>query len=94
MIGKRQQEILQLMLDGWELGQSLNLHSSFWLQKGGLGKGGEAKHNISPDVCFTLYKKGYIRTKYRKFPREAFELTELGKHELRRKNHDDWDRGI
>jgi len=83
MLGKRQRAILQLMTEGWELGQGLDFYGRCWMQKGGLGKGGPAKHDISSDVVFVLYKKGYIKVKYRRFPTEAFAITELGKSMLR-----------
>lgn len=82
MVGTRQRKILQLMADGYELGRDTAFRGSWWLQKGGLGKGGKTEHNIQKEVCYALCEKGYIRSKYRRFPTEAFELTELGKQVL------------
>ena len=77
-LGIKQKEILERMGNGLELGQSLGLHPDYWLQKGGLGKGGESNHHILWNTVNSLYKHQLIRTKYRRFPIEAYELTELG----------------
>ena len=82
MLGKRQKEILHLMANGWELGKDMGPSGHYQIQKGGLGKGGQTKHDISSDTCFALYKKGYISSRYEKFPREAFELTQLSREVL------------
>lgn len=77
-LGKQQRKILELMTQDWQLGLSLGLHPHYWIQKGGLGKGGEANHNLNQVTCLSLVKNGYIRVAYRKFPTEAFELSALG----------------
>lgn len=44
-LSKNQQEIIDLMKDGWELGlYAMGGYYKFTLQKGGLGRGGEAKY--------------------------------------------------
>jgi len=82
MLGIKQKEILHLMSEGYELGLDISYRGGYWLQKGGLGRGGESKHDISSDVCWSLRRKDYISTKYRRFPTEAFQLTKLGKKAL------------
>ena len=37
------QNVRRLMLDGWHLGFSGGMEGDWWLQKGGLGKGGESR---------------------------------------------------
>ena len=82
MLGSRQREILQLIVDGWELGLDLTLGGNYWIQKGGLGRGGESNRKISSDACQSLRNKGYIAAKYRVFPVQAFELTNAGREAL------------
>lgn len=54
-LSKVQQEVLDLMANGWELGRSEGFVSRCWLQKGGLGRGGEAK-----DVRSTTLRKLWV----------------------------------
>lgn len=74
-LGEKQKEILNLMNNGWELGRNLTMQGNYWLQKGGCGRGGETKHDISPDSVHGIYKKGLIRVNKKSFPLETYELT-------------------
>ncbi len=55
----RQREIVDLMRNGWELGGDMSINGRDWIQKGGLGRGGEAK-NVNGNTTYALYKKGVI----------------------------------
>ncbi len=71
-LSKTQQEVIDLMKSGWELGQSMAIHSRTWLQKNGLGRGGETK-NVSGATVHALYRKGLIDSKDN-FPTRKYYL--------------------
>ena len=62
-----QQEVIDLMKQGWELGSSLDLSGRCWLQKGGLGRGGESK-TVTSSTIRTLDYLGFIEVASSKFP--------------------------
>lgn len=62
-----QQEVIDLIKQGWELGTSTDLSGFSRLQKGGLGKGGETKH-VKSSTVHTLEYLGYIERGESKFP--------------------------
>lgn len=74
-LSKTQQEVVELMRSGWELGQGMNLYGRTWLQKGGCGRGGDTK-NISSATLFALRKANAIKVKKREWSLETYELTE------------------
>ncbi len=53
------------MQSGWELGTTTRYANGTraWLQKGGIGKGGESR-NISSATVHALSKKGLIKSEY------------------------------
>ena len=51
------QNVHNLMLDGWQLGFS---SGRWWLQKGGLGKGGEAK-DVHATTAWKMRKEKRIK---------------------------------
>jgi len=58
-LSKPQREVLELLATGaWELGHS-TYTGHYWMQRGGLGKGGEMR-KVRTDVAYALWKKGYI----------------------------------
>ena len=69
-----QQEVIDLMKAGWELGQNESgaMNKRSWLQKDGLGRGGESKKISSATVQALILKK-VIKKNY-KFPVSRFEL--------------------
>ena len=68
-----QQEVIDLIKQGWELGSSLSIDGRCWIQKGGLGKGGEAK-NVSSSTVHTLEYLGYIERGESHFPTLHYRL--------------------
>ncbi|MCK4244940.1 MAG: hypothetical protein KAX20_04880 [Candidatus Omnitrophica bacterium] len=58
-LSKKQQEVVELLKKGWELGCFGAYGTGCRLQEGGLGKGGEAK-NFSSATIRALYDKGLI----------------------------------
>ncbi|KKN59272.1 hypothetical protein LCGC14_0543710 [marine sediment metagenome] len=62
-----QQEVIDLMKQGWELGSELSIGGGCRLQKGGLGRGDETL-TISPSTLRTLDYLGYIEVASSNFP--------------------------
>ena len=54
------QNVRDLMLDGWQLGFLRDIKNSWWLQKGGLDKGGETKE-VHAATGFKMRKENRIR---------------------------------
>lgn len=71
---KTQQGVIYLMQSGWELGTSIAGGGSgrSWLQKGGVGKGGESR-TISSATVHALDRKGLIKSEY-SFPTKKWRL--------------------
>jgi len=72
---KVQQDVLDKMNDGWELGCYIN--SGCNLQKGGLGRGGQTQR-VSHATVTSLYQKHLIRQIYG-FPAVHYVLIEAEK---------------
>ena len=71
---KVQLEILSLMNSGWQLGRGEGVDFRAWLQKGGVGRGGETKE-VRFNSFFSLWTKGYIEVDKQGFPTTTFKLT-------------------
>jgi hypothetical protein len=83
---KAQQGAFDLMLAGWELGVSKSLGGRCWLQKGGVGKGGESKTIRSDWVTIfrdsgriVLVEQGYPVDKYKAVPDKNVQALTLTK---------------
>ena len=75
--------VLKLMAEGWELGVSSSAQGSrAWLQKEGLGKGGEVQ-SLSIATVHALRKRGFIvsLTEYG-FPTGCNTLTDAGRKQV------------
>jgi len=71
---KAQALVLQRLADGWALGIAGGLNSRVWMQKDGLGRGGETA-NVSVATFTVLRERGLI-TKIRDgFPSSEYGLT-------------------
>ncbi len=77
-LSEPQQAVIYLMQEGWELGKSLTMDGRAWMQKNGLGKGGESK-DVRTTTLFALVDRGLIEGKAREFPKQRYVLTEKGK---------------
>jgi hypothetical protein len=73
-----QREVLRLMSSGWELGEDMGTNSHAWVQKGGLGRGGETK-KVNSNTVYALWREKYIEIVKEAFPTRRFKLTEKGK---------------
>jgi hypothetical protein len=76
-ISNTQKEIITLMREGWEMAKSNTMNARSWIQKNGIGKGGETK-NLTVSTFISLCEKGIIEQKEYGFPSSTFKLTELG----------------
>jgi len=72
-LSKLQQEVIDLMNNGWELGRDVTYNGRCWMQKGGLGCGGNTK-KVGHNTVHALYRKGLIEEHYR-FPTAKYTLT-------------------
>jgi len=77
-LSETQQVVISLMQKGWELGRSLTIDGRAWMQKGGLGKGGESR-DVRITTLLALQDKGLVIGMAREFPRQKYVLTEGGK---------------
>ncbi len=68
-----QQEVMDLIEQGWELGKDTTINGRCWIQKGGLDKGGESK-NVNFSTLRTLEYLGYIERGESHFPTSHYRL--------------------
>lgn len=78
LLSAKQKEVIKLMREGWELGASKALTRRKWLQKDGIGKGGETK-DVHTATFDKLYFSNLIYAPDYSFPSQKYLLTELGK---------------
>lgn len=84
-LSKTQLEVIRLMKEGWELGRNVtngrDVGHQWWMQKGGLGYGGEDK-TVNSATAWKLYHLGLIckPNPNLEFPTEHWALTEEGKN--------------
>jgi hypothetical protein len=71
-------EVVLKMRDGWQLGKSNSYHVHCWIQKGGIGKGGESQ-NVNIGTWAALIDRKLIFESQHKYPSSPYELTDLGK---------------
>lgn len=86
-LSKTQLEVLRLMASGeWELGFTSGFGDAhYWMQKGGLGRGGETK-KINVKTGHALYRKGFTELSKLGFPTSHYRLTEKGQKALEEEN--------
>lgn len=58
-LSERQQEVVNLLKEGWELAYCSGYSDMVLFQKNGIGKGGESK-NVNKNTLNSLYLKGII----------------------------------
>lgn len=74
--------ILSRMADGWALGVShANNSGGAWLQKNGIGRGGETI-SVMASTFRGLRNKGFIEVKRKGFPASEMQLTQAGREAL------------
>lgn len=62
------------MKEGWEMGCDIFNNNRVWLQKNGIGYGGET-HEVKHNTFESLQKKGLIYSVGRTFPVTKYKLT-------------------
>lgn len=77
-ISKAQQRVVTLMEEGWELGWSSSIGGRIWLQKNGVGRGGETER-VLPATAMALIKAGIIVCDKPSFPTSKYRLTNTSK---------------
>ena len=85
-LSKKQEEVVDLMKQGWELGSywinvsPSNMKIVYKLQKDGLGKGGESV-KVNKKVMSSLWEKDIIDYKANKSTdyRDRYKLSKIGK---------------
>lgn len=70
-----QEKVISRLNDGWELGWSQTMASrrAVWLQKGGVGRGGESE-TVSVATATILLREGVIECERREFPVTKYRL--------------------
>lgn len=76
-LSEKQKMVIQLMRDGWQLGFD-RLSNRSWLQKNGLGRGGETAE-VKRSTLQSLRKHELIVNGGHKYPVTQLMLTEKGK---------------
>jgi hypothetical protein len=61
-LSKTQQEVVDLMREGWELAVSTTHNGGAWLQEDGVGRSGITK-NISRSTYQALYRRNLLKRK-------------------------------
>lgn len=74
-ISKAQGRVLERMRNGWQLGLSTALHSRWWLQKGGCGRGGESE-NVNAGTALALLRRELIQVDKQGFPLTTYRLSD------------------
>lgn len=79
-----QTAVLERIADGeWELSQSMTMDGRTWMQRGGIGRGGEAK-NVNAATFHALWKAKWVVSKGRSFPNNLYAITDAGREALAR----------
>ena len=75
-LSEAQQDVLDKMRSGWELGRSERGRDDarYWMQQGGLGRGGQTQ-NVSYATVRALLKLGLITSGKWSFPTIKYHLT-------------------
>jgi hypothetical protein len=84
-LSKAQAEVVRKMKNGWELGESTGLSSRCWLQKGGIGKGGEAQ-SVSHATATVLLRAGIIEYAKKQYPTFTYKLAPKADHIFQRQS--------
>jgi hypothetical protein len=73
-LSEKQQQVIDLMQDGWQLGMDNFNNGRTWLQKNGIGHGGDCI-DVRRNTVESLEKKGLIKAKWG-FPTSIFSLAQ------------------
>ena len=85
-LSKTQRELLEKIASGeWELGTNTAMasRSSAWIQRGGIGRGGESV-TVNQATVHALYRRGMITYGDKSFPTRTWKVTEKGRRHAQR----------
>ena len=68
-----QANVIDALKNGWELGRSATSEGRWWLQQGGLGRGGKTI-DVHTNTALALMKRGLIENKRWGFPASQWGL--------------------
>lgn len=74
-ISSTQAFVLNLLSNGWELGHSKGFKQNAWVQKGGVGRGGESR-SISMATFNCLIEIKAIEITTSGYPTDKYKITE------------------
>jgi hypothetical protein len=79
-LSDKQKEVIRLMREGWGTAITYGMYAGAWMQKNGIGKGGESK-SLRPDTVHRLIDLKLIEdnNESKRYSDKHFSLTELGK---------------
>jgi hypothetical protein len=77
-LSKTQYKVLQLMNEGWQLGTDTFNKNRTWLQKNGIGYGGET-FEVKQNTLNSLKRLNLIDFDKKQYPVNIFKLNKLGK---------------
>lgn len=70
-----QANVIEALKNGWELGKTHGINRRWWIQQGGLGRGGKS-FDIHANIIEGLKKRGLIEEKEFGFPISRWGLVE------------------
>jgi hypothetical protein len=73
-----QKKVLRKLGGGWEMGAGMTLSGGFWMQNGGLERGGE-RMTIHSATAYALEDMGLVERCEHAFPVQRMALTKQGK---------------
>ena len=74
-LSKAQERVVSRLKEGWELGWSQTMSKRVWLQKDGVGRGGETE-GVASVTANSLLKAGIIVCDKREFPTSRYRLAD------------------
>lgn len=72
-LSPRQQRVIDLMTEGWELGKPVTFNGRTWLQRDGVGRGGQTE-DVHKATFINLYRRGLIKLAKNGFPTQRWKL--------------------
>lgn len=80
-LSKAQIDVLQAIIDGFEIGISMAFDAHVLLQHGGIGRGGESRR-VNLNTFHALKDKGLIEKAKVEFPTARYRITAAGRYAL------------
>lgn len=84
-LSQAQIDVLQAIIDGFEIGISMTFDPRVLLQHGGIGRGGESR-KVNLNTFHALRDRGYIEKVKVEFPHAHYRITQAGRYALAQAN--------